>query len=112
MRTAINLQQMRRPCKEATPDMHACAVPGAAQPAVLDFGQVVDAIMVGEMGRLSLNNLTLVNAAPRHVPHTDTHARYRIDTFGPYPSITVLPNATVRVIAAYLVLPGATLGVL
>lgn len=74
---------------------HACAVPGAAQPAVLDFGLVVDAIMVGEMGRLSLNNITLVNAAPRHVPHTDTHARYKIATFGPYPSITVLPNATV-----------------
>ncbi len=69
---------------------------GAAQQAVLDFGQVVDAIMVGEAGRLSLHNISLVNAAPRHAPHTDTHARYRVAAFGPWPSLTVLPNATVR----------------
>ena len=69
---------------------------GAGQQAVLDFGQEVHAIMVGEMGRLLLHNLSLVNAAPRHAPHTDTHARYKVASFGPWPSLTVLPNATVR----------------
>ena len=72
---------------------------GAPQRAVLDFGQVADAIMVGEGGRLSLYNMTLVNAAQRNVPYTDTHARYKITSFGPWPSLTVLPNATVRRLA-------------
>lgn len=72
------------------------AVPGAAQPTVLDLGQVVDAIMIGEGGTMRFYNLSILNAAPRSVPHTDTHARYRIKTFGPWPSITVLPNATVN----------------
>ena len=76
--------------------MRCRAVPGAAQQAVLNFGQVADAIMVGEGGRLSLYNLTLVNAAQRSVPNTDSHARYKIVSFGPWPSLTVLPNATVR----------------
>lgn len=71
------------------------ADPNGAEPAVLDFGQVVDAIMVGERGTLSLFNLTLQNAAPRNVLRTDTHARYKIIPFGPWPSLTVLPNATV-----------------
>ena len=72
-----------------------CAVAGAAQPAVLDLGQVVDAIMIGEGGTVQFYNLSIVNAAARNIPHTDTHARYRIKTFGPWPSITILPNATV-----------------
>ena len=71
------------------------AVPGAAQPALLNLGQVVDAIMIGEGGTIRFYNLSILNAAPRGVLHTDTHARYRIKTFGPWPSITILPNATV-----------------
>ncbi|CAL5227539.1 g10528 [Coccomyxa viridis] len=75
---------------------NAClGVAGAAQPAVLNLGQVVDAIMIGEGGTVQFYNLSIVNAAPRNIPHTDTHARYRIRTFGPWPSITILPNATV-----------------
>lgn len=72
---------------------------GAPQQAVLDFGQVADAIMVGEGGRLALYNLTLVNSAQRNVApgpsDPPTHARYKIASFGPWPSLTVLPNATV-----------------
>lgn len=71
------------------------AVPGVADLAVIDLGQVVDAIMIGEGARVQFNNLTIKNAAPRNVLHTDTHARYKIRTFGPWPSITILPNATV-----------------
>ena len=71
------------------------AVPGSAERAVLDLGQVVDAIMIGEGGIVQFYNLSIIDAAPRNVPHTDTHARYRIRTFGPWPSITILPNATV-----------------
>ncbi len=62
---------------------------------MLDLGQVVDAIMIGEGGIVQFFNLSIVNAAPRNIPHTDTHARYRIRTFGPWPSISILPNATV-----------------
>ena len=75
--------------------VNAAAVPGSPQPAVIDLGQVVDAIMIGDRGRVQFNNLMLQNAAPRNTSHTDTHARYRIRTFGPWPSITILPNATV-----------------
>ena len=63
--------------------MNALAVPGSPQPAVIDLGQVVDAIMIGDGGKVQFNNLTLQNAAPRNVPHTDTHARYKIRTFRP-----------------------------
>lgn len=72
------------------------AAPNAAERAVLDLGQIVDAIMVGENGILTLYNMSLVNAAPRNIPHTDTHARYKLSPFGPWPSLTILPNATVR----------------
>lgn len=65
---------------------------------MLDFGQVVDAIMIGEGGRLAFYNVSLINAAPRVVPHTDTHARYKIVVFGLWPSITILPNATVSLL--------------
>ena len=75
--------------------LNAPAVPGSPQPAVIDLGQVVDAIMIGDGGKVQFNNLTLQNPAPRNVLHTDTHARYKIRTFGPWPSITILPNATV-----------------
>ena len=75
--------------------MNATAVPGSPQPAVIDLGQVVDAIMIGDGGTVQFNNLTLQNAAPRNALHTDTHARYKIRTFGPWPSITILPNSTV-----------------
>lgn len=70
-------------------------MPGAARTAVIDLGQVVDAIMIGAGGTIQFFNLTLQNPAPRNVLRTDTHARYKIKTFGPWPSITVLPNATV-----------------
>ncbi len=62
---------------------------------MLDFGQIVDALMVGERGTLALYNMTLQNAAPRNILKTDSHARYKIIPFGPWPSLTVLPNATV-----------------
>lgn len=71
------------------------AASNSTEPAVLDFGQIVDAIMVGENGTLALQNITLQNAAPRNVLKTDTHARYKVVPFGPWPSLTVLPNATV-----------------
>lgn len=51
--------------------------------------------MVGDMGTLALYNMTLQNAAPRNILRTDTHARYKVIPFGPWPSLTVLPNATV-----------------
>lgn len=73
----------------------AHAVPGSPEPAILDLGQVVDAIMIGEGGTIQFYNMSIRNAAPRNVPDTDTHARYRIKSFGPWPSITILPNATV-----------------
>ncbi|BDA46412.1 probable mitogen-activated protein kinase kinase kinase 11 [Coccomyxa sp. Obi] len=71
------------------------AAANSTEPAVLDLGQVVDAIMVGERGTLALFNMTLQNAAPRNILRTDTHARYKVIPFGPWPSLTVLPNATV-----------------
>ena len=73
-----------------------CADPGAQQPAVLDFGGASDSIMVGMNGKLLLTNLTLRNPAPKFPIHTASHARFKVNGFGPWPSITVLPNATVR----------------
>jgi hypothetical protein len=72
------------------------ADPAVPAEAVLDFGGAVDSIMVGKHGKLTLTNLTLRNPAPRLPVHTASHARFLLDGFGPYPSITVLPNATVR----------------
>ncbi|EIE23924.1 kinase-like protein [Coccomyxa subellipsoidea C-169] len=79
--------------------VHVCqyteVATNSTEPAVLDFGQIVDALMVGERGTLALYNMTLQNAAPRNILKTDSHARYKIIPFGPWPSLTVLPNATV-----------------
>ena len=79
-------------------DKRGCggADPAASAAGVLDFGGVSDSIMVGMNGRLSFTNLTLRNPAPKFPLHTASHARFRVSGFGPWPSVTVLPNATVR----------------
>ncbi|KAK9822208.1 hypothetical protein WJX81_005892 [Elliptochloris bilobata] len=69
--------------------------PAVQASAVLDFGGVSDSIMVGMNGRLSFTNMTLRSPAPTFPIHTASHARFKVNGFGPWPSVTVLPNATV-----------------
>lgn len=75
----------------------SCLTAGAAgsgQVAV-DLGGLVDAIHVASTGVLGLRGVITRNAGPRDLRRLDTGARYRVDYFGAWPSITLDPGAQV-----------------
>ena len=75
----------------------ACAA-GSGQVAI-DLGGLVDAIHVGSTGVLGMRGVITRNAGPRSLVRLDTGARYRVDYFGAWPSITLDPGAQVGVSA-------------
>ena len=70
-----------------------CAA-GSGQVAV-DLGGLVDAIHVASTGVLGLRGVITRNAGPRDLRRLDTGARYRVNYFGAWPSITLEPGAQV-----------------
>ncbi len=55
----------------------------------------MDAIHVASTGVLGMRSVITRNAGPRSLKRLDTGARYRVDYFGAWPSITLDPGAQV-----------------
>ena len=68
---------------------------GSGQAAV-DMGGLVDAIHVASTGVLGMRGIATRNAGPSALVRLTREARYRVDAFGVWPSITVDPGAKVR----------------
>lgn len=73
--------------------MHGAA--GSDRPAI-DLGGLVDAIHVDSTGVLGMHNIATRNAGPRAIVRLDTRARLKAGNFGAWPSITLDPDARVR----------------
>ena len=56
----------------------------------------MDAIHVAGTGVLGMRSIITRNAGPRSLTRLDTGARYRVNHFGAWPSITLDPGAQVR----------------
>ena len=75
----------------------SCLMPcaaGSGQVAI-DLGGLVDAIHVASTGVLGMRGVITRNAGPRSLARLDTGARFRVDYFGAWPSITLDPGAQV-----------------
>ena len=56
----------------------------------------MDAIHVASTGVLGMRSVITRNAGPRSLTRLDTGARYKVNHFGAWPSITLGPGAQVR----------------
>ena len=74
-------------------------------PVAIDLGGLVDAIHVAGTGVLGLRSVVTRNGGPRSLVRLDTTARYRVDYFGAWPSITLDPGAQVGSLSAEALLP-------
>ncbi|KAK9822810.1 hypothetical protein WJX81_001964 [Elliptochloris bilobata] len=64
-------------------------------PAVLNFGQMTSALLVGNSSSLGFANMTLRNSASRHITKPDWQTRYQIQGLGCWPSVIVQPGASI-----------------
>jgi hypothetical protein len=69
---------------------------GVLEDTAIDLGGMVDAIFVASSGHLGFDRIILHGPGPPSTRRLDTHARYKTLSFGPWPSITLAPNASVR----------------
>ncbi len=72
-----------------------CFATGPSQHLEIDFGGLVNAIYVESNGILGLFNITARNIGPKALRRPTENLQYKIESFGPWPSIQVAPGATV-----------------